>query len=672
MIELRRILYGGDYSPEQWPEEHWRRDLDLFEEAGVNTLTLPVFAWARLQPREDLFDFAWLDRFLDLAGEKGFGICLATPTASQPAWMSRNYPDVLAVDRHGMRRSHGTRRNFCPNSETYRRFAETIAGKMAGRYGRHPAVLLWHVSNEYRPSCYCDQCAKAFRRWLQEKYHSLEELNAALSLDFWGNTVYDWDEIIVPSDLNDGFYACQAVSLEYRRFMTAAAIACYRREREAIRGQPGAVPISTNFTGLIEPVDFFAWAEHLDVIGWDNYPMPGDHRSNVAMKHDIMRGLKRGEPFLLMEQSPSVQNWLPYNKLRPPGALRLLSYQALAHGADSVLMFQLKASLGGIETNHGAFVSHAGHGDTRIFRECAELGRELAALKDKIVGSTMKAEVAMIVDWESCWAVELSSGPNKDLRYFDLVARFYRAFNEENIPVDIVPATGPFTDYRVVVAPLLYLLSSEEALCIETYVADGGVLVTTFLTGVADRTDTVVPGGCPAALRNVVGLWVEEIDAYEPHETNTMFVESAFAGLDGEYRCGTVCEILRLESAIPLASYGERFYSRNPCLAANRCGSGTAYYVATLPEDTFLRRFAAAVCREHDAAVPFSAPEDVEVTRRYKHGKSYTFVLNYNEDDVELDVPPGRVLIGNALCGSRIGLAPLDVAVIESAVPTNR
>ena len=520
LTKLPYLLYGGDYNPDQWPEEIWKEDIRLFHEAGVNLVTLPVFSWAKLQPAEGVFEFGWLDRVMDLLAENGIYVCLATSTAAQPAWMSKKYPQMLPVDVDGRRRTHGKRVNFCPNSPDYRRLAAGLARRLAERYKNHPALLIWHIANEYGTYCYCETCAAEFREWVRKRYQTIEKVNRCWNLSFWGHTIYSWDEIAVPSELNDDNKWYQEIALDYTRFMTESSLECFLAEAREIKKITPEIPITTNISGYIKKLDQFRFAEFLDIVGWDNYPSPTDDNSTVALKHDLMRGLKNGKPYLLVEQSPNQQNWQPYNRLKRPGEVRMLSWQAVAHGADSVMFFQMRQSRGGVEKFHGALISHEGSDNTRVFRECAALGKELWSTGNAIPGSRCKAEVAIVFDWSNWWAVELSTGPSKDLNYFEQINKYYKTFYSRNIPVDIVRPEADFSGYKLVVMPLLYLLKDGCEKNIENFVRAGGTAVASFFSGIVDENDNVVLGGYPGKLRELFGIWVEESDALLPGECN--------------------------------------------------------------------------------------------------------------------------------------------------------
>ncbi|MER2003117.1 MAG: beta-galactosidase, partial [Enterococcus casseliflavus] len=389
-----RILFGGDYNPNQWPKEIWEEDIRIFKKASINSATVNVFSWAKIQPSENCYDFEELDQIIEKLSTEGFDIVLATSTAALPAWMFKKYPEVARTDYDGRHHKFGQRHNACPNSLVYQKYAERLATKLAERYGENPQVTCWHINNEYGGECYCDNCEKAFRVWLKDKYHTIEALNKAWNMEFWGHTVYEWDEIVLPNALSEGIgydkTAFAGISIDYRRFNSDSLLKNYMMERDAIRKIDPTTPITTNLMGTFKGLDYFKWAKEMDLVSWDNYPSYNTPWSLVAMTHDLMRGLKQ-QPFMLMEQTPSQQNWQPYNSLKKPGQMRAQSYQTIAHGADTIQYFQLRRSIGACEKFHGAVIEHVGHEDTRVFRETAALGAELAQLSD-IIGTQTQAQ----------------------------------------------------------------------------------------------------------------------------------------------------------------------------------------------------------------------------------------------------------------------------------------
>jgi beta-galactosidase len=639
------ILYGGDYNPDQWPQEIIEKDMHLLKSANINIVTLPVFSWALLQPDEYTYNFEWLDNILNLLKENNIYVCLATSTAAQPAWMSRKYPEMLPVDFHGSKRKHGGRVKFCPNSTKYRELSVKLARKLAERYKDYSNLALWHIGNEYDNYCYCDHCQEEFRKWLKSRYKTIDNLNNAWNMNFWGHTVYSWDEIVVPSALNEMWdgpgKTCttfQGMALDYNRFMSDSILGCYIGEYNAIKEITPDIKITTNFMGTFKPLDYFKWADYIDIISWDNYPSYGDSPSNVAMSHDLMRGLKSGEPFMLIEQSPSQANWQPYNSVKRPGEMKLQSYQALAHGADSVMFFQMRQSIGACEKYHAAVISHAGSENTRTFKECAELGTELTALGDSIIDSKYNSKVGIIFDWDNWWAVEFSSGPSIELKYLPQIQKYYAGFHNKNIPVDFVKPTDDFSKYDIIIAPVLYMLKDTVADNIKKFVSNGGTFLTTFFSGYVDENDRVKIGGYPSELRDLLGLWVEELDALPPEINNSIQMNSTLEGFSSEYNCNMLFDIINLEGADVLGTYGSDFYKGRPVLTCNKFGNGEAYYIASNPETKFVDDLVNYFDTKHSLSLDFENQPGIEITKRSKDDKNIFFILNHNNEEKILNL----------------------------------
>lgn len=658
------VLYGGDYNPEQWPKEIWKEDLRLFDLAGINSATVNVFSWAELQPSEEEYNFAELDEIIDMLSKANIQIVLATSTGAMPAWLVRKYPEVARVDYEGRRHKFGGRHNACPNSPVFQHYAHELAHQLAERYGSNPHVVCWHVSNEYGGACYCENCEKAFRVWLRKRYGTLDALNAAWNTSFWGHTFYDWDDIVAPNALGDGIPSdktCFAgMSIDYRRFMSDSLLGNFTMERDAIRECDPSTPITTNLMGTYKGLDYFRWAKEMDIVSWDNYPSFDTPWSMTAMNHDLMRSLK-GKPFMLMEQTPSQQNWQPYNSLKRPGQMRAQSVQTLAHGADTIQFFQLRRSKGGCEKFHGAVIEHAGTENARVFREVAAFGKELKNLTG-MLGSDYPAKVGMIFDWDNYWALEYTSGPSVDLKYVDQLHRYYRYFYERNIPVDMVPTDGDFSRYQIIVAPVLYMCKKGMKEALEAFVANGGVLVTSFMSGIVDESDNVHLGGYPGPLRKLAGIWAEEIDALAPSQTNRV----RFA--DGsEFTCNLLCDILHLEGAEALAVYGDDFYQGTPAVTCNQFGQGRVYYAATqlAPEglDKLLDE-AARAAKVSPVAAPLSG---LEIVRRQGDGHTFTFVMNLTKEAHVLpDEFAGRAdLLTGKTAEKGLVMQPFDVLILE-------
>lgn len=661
-----KIAFGGDYNPEQWDEETWKEDMRLFRLANVDTVTLNVFSWAALQPDEDVYCFDKLDKIMEMVRDNGLKVVMATSTGAHPAWMAKKYPEILRTEFNGMKRKFGGRHNSCPNSPIYRKFSVKLAEKLAQRYKDYDNIIAWHISNEYGGECYCENCEKAFRVWLKEKYQSIDELNRAWNTAFWGHTFYDWDEVVLPNLLSEHFEyertMFQGISLDYRRFNSDSILACYQLEYEAVKAQTPDIPVTTNLMGFYKPLDYQKWAKYMDVVSWDNYPSNDDTPAHIAINHELMRGIGQGKPFLLMEQTPSVTNWLPYNALKRPGVMRLWSYQAVAHGADSVMFFQMRRSVGACEKYHGALIDHAGHENTRVFREMAELGRELVRLEDETLGTRMDSEVAIMFDWGNWWAIEYSAGPSCLLKYRDEIQNYYTALFEQNVSTDIIGCEDDLAQYKVVIAPILYMVKPGMDEKIRHFVENGGTFITTFFSGYVDEHDLVTIGGYPGKLRDVLGIWVEESDAL-PDGTNNHFVWEG-----KQYEASLLCDLLHEEGAQVLSSYEEDFYRGMPALTKNSYGKGSAYYVATRSNSEFYHDFLDKVLDESGVTKKLELPQGVEGTVRRNDRNRYVFLLNHTKEEkaIIVEKPCVDLISGEQYqAGDELKLPSVGVAILK-------
>lgn len=668
MKKAQKIYYGGDYNPDQWDAKTIDEDMRLFNKAGINLLTLPVFSWAKLEPDEGVYNFDWLDEIIDKIWEHGIHVCLATPTTAQPAWLSTRYPEVLPVDIAGRKRTHGMRVFFCVNSLKYRERAAAIAEEMAKRYAHHPALAMWHVSNEYGTYCYCPNCQAKFRLWLRRRYKTVEGLNEKWHTTFWGRIVTSFEEVTLPTETNDDYRFNPAIQLDYMRFVTDSTAECFLNEYQVLKKYNPEIPIQTNMSGYIKKLDQFTMTKNLDIVGWDNYPWPDDPPYFVAMKHDIMRGLKGGQSYVLTEQSPNQQNWQPYNLLKRPGEVRRLSYQAMAHGADTCLFFQMRQSIAGQEKFHGAIISHSGREDTRVFRESAALGAELERIGDAFLEGRTPAKAAILFDWNNWWALELSSGPSKDMDYLKTVSLYYETLFRQNIAVDFLPYDAELTDYRLVIAPMLYMTKEGVAERLERFVREGGTLVTTVMSGLVDENDRCVFGPYPGKLKDMLGIWVEETDALRPYEKNSMKTEEVAGMSKEEYDCGFLCDIIHPEGgAQVLARYGADFYAGVPCVTVNDFGEGKAYYIGTQPEQAFLEEFVKKICAASGLKPLYEAKEGVEMTLRVSEKAEVVFVINHNKEEAWIDFGQEELtnlLNGESLTG-KIKISAGDVIVAK-------
>jgi beta-galactosidase len=660
LLDRLGIAYGGDYNPEQWPEEVGDEDLRLMKEAGVSLVSVGIFSWASVEPRPGEYDFGWLDQVMDRLAAGGVAVCLATMTASPPPWLTTRHPEMLTVRADGRVIWPGGRQHYCPSSPVYREHAIRLAEQVATRYAGHPALAIWHVGNEYGNviPCHCDVSAAAFRRWLADRYGSVEGLNDAWSTRFWAQGYGSFEEVLPPR--SPAPFANPAQDLDYARFTSDELLACYLAEKQVLDRITPDVPMTTNFPPSLRPVDLWAWAPHVDVIGYDAYPDPADAgaAAKVAFSYDVMRSLRAGQPWLLMEQAPGAVNWRPRNAAKPPGTMRLWSWQAVAHGADAVMFFQWRQSRGGSEKFHSAMVPHGGP-SSRIFGEVRELGRELAAGRALAGARAPRADVAMVVDWPSWWALEGQAHPSSDLRFLDAAWACHRPLYDAGVACDVVRTDADLSAYRLVVVPNLYLTSSETGRRFERYVEEGGTLVMSFFSGIVDACDRVHLGGYPAPFRRMLGLYVEE---FQPLAEDVSVELSHGVG-------SLWSEEVRLEGAEAVERFTTGDLAGEPAVTRHRFGQGSAWYLATRPDPATMRRLLDRV-REEAGVGPVlpGLPDGVQArVRQTEDGPCYV-VLNHGTAaaDIPLPAPMRDELTGTGPVTS-VRLDTHGVAVLRPA-----
>lgn len=633
---IRVMLHGADYNPDQWIKtpEIWDEDIRLMKLAGCNVMSVGIFAWTSLEPEDGRYEFTWLDTILDKLASNGVYAALATPSGAKPAWMAQKYPEILRVERNRVRNLQGARHNHCLTSPVYRRKVTEMNTLLAERYKNHPALIMWHVSNEYGGECHCPLCQQAFRTWLQNKYKTLDAINDAYWTRFWSHIYTDWSQVESPA--NHGEALVHGLNLDWKRFITDQTGDFFENEIAPLKKITPDIPVTANLMGTYTGLNYQKLAQKMDVVSWDSYPMwhnlltTDEMACNIAFLHDLNRSLKQGKPFLLMESTPSLVNWAPINKLKRPGMHVLSSLQAVAHGSDSVQYFQWRKSRGSSEKFHGAVVDHCGHEHTRVFRDVADVGALLGKMTD-IAGTTVSPEVAVLYDWENRWAIDDFVGFNQEKRdYEGECRRHYRYFWKNGIPADIISMDDDLSPYKLVIAPMLYSVRPGVSERVEAFTRGGGVFVSTFLTGIADENDLCFLGGFPGPLRKVLGIWSEELDSLHPQETNDIVTKDGKA-----YTVHTFCDLIHCETAESLAEYRHDFYAGRPALTRNRFGEGSAYYLAARANEDFIDDFYSSITtdlhlqRSLNAALPCG----VSATWRSDGEYDYVFVMNFSEEE---------------------------------------
>ncbi len=630
------MLHGGDYNPDQWQAypEVLDEDMRLMKLANCNAMSVGIFAWAALEPEEGKYDFSFLDKTINDVYEAGGRIVLATPSGARPAWMSKKYPEVLRTNADHSVNTHGQRHNHCYTSPVYRKKVSKINRRLAERYGKHPAVIMWHISNEYGGECHCELCKAAFREWLRAKYGTIENLNHQWWNAFWAHTFTSFDQIDPPSPL--GETCTMGLDVDWRRFVTYQTTDFMKNEIRAIREVCPNIPVTTNFMAFYSCVDYQVLAKELDVISWDNYPewrnadSDADVASHVSMCHDHNRCFLM-RPFMLMESTPSHVNWHQYNKLKRPGVHELSSLQAVAHGSDTVQYFQWRKSRGSSEQFHGAVVDHIGNENTRVFRDVQSLGARLKKLDD-IVGTGTESRVAIVLQHDNDWALKCCQGfQNNNKKYTDTLSRnYYKYLWRKGINVDVISLDHDMSRYSLVIAPMLFAISEEHGKKLADYVEQGGTLLCTYMTGMVNENVLCYLGGFPGAgLRKVFGIWNEDIDTLYPGETQKVMADGK------EYTALDYCEIIHPEGAEVLAEYASDFYSGGAAATVNSYGKGRAYYVAFRDNETYSHDLLAkltaelGICSDFDGELPLG----VTAHSRTDGEKIFIFLQNYTKYD---------------------------------------
>ncbi|MFO8069868.1 MAG: beta-galactosidase [Alkalibacterium sp.] len=676
VTDEKRLLHGGDYNPDQWLAypEILKEDVVLMQKAHTNTFSIGIFAWAALEPEEGIYDFEWLDDVIERIHAIGGRFILATPSGARPTWMSKQHPEVLRVDASRRKHLHGARHNHCFSSLYYREKTQAVNAKLAERYGNHPALLMWHISNEFGGECHCDLCQANFRNWLKEKYaNDLDQLNDSWWGPFWSHTITDWEQVESPSPI--GETAVHGMNLDWRRFVSQQTIDFYKNEIKPLREKTPDIPITTNFmsdnpaftpfTGL----DYHQFAKEVDVVSWDAYPAWHNDKEDTAtlaakvgFLNDHFYAMK-DQPFLLMESTPSGVNWHDVNKAKRPGMHYLSSMQMLAHGSDSVLYFQWRKSRGSSEKFHGAVVDHDRSPENRVFKEVARLGQAMETVSEKVVGYQRKAKVAIIYDVENEWALNDAQGFGlKTKKYGETLQTHYQAFWDKNIAVDVVSKDVDFEQYDLVLAPMLYMMSETTAKRLQAYVAKGGTLVATYMTGLVDEADLTHMGGWLAPLKETFGMEPMETDTYYPTDENSLEFNGKI------YDIRDYATIIECESAGELAAYRYDFYQNTPAVTVNRYHDGRAYYLGARLERSFLTDFYGELIADLALMPPLDITHErgVSVQAREADGLKTIFIMNFTEElqVIEINEEVRDIQTDETLNG-RLALDPYEVRIVE-------
>ena len=665
---LPHMLHGCDYNPDQWLDrpDILEEDIQYMKKAGINCVSLGIFAWAALEPEEGVYTFGWLGEIIENLHQNGIVTFLATPSGARPVWMAKKYPEVLRTGSDLVRGEMGDRHNHCYTSPVYREKVYAVNKKLAETFGSHPAVKLWHLSNEYGGECFCPLCVAAFRRWLETKYQTVNAVNDAWWTRFWSHTYTDWSQIDPP--LTRGEHCTQGLKLDWMRFVTAQTVDFMTWEKKAVRDGGSSLPVTANFMGFYDGLNYSKFAPLLDVVSWDSYPswhsdaeIDAGVAVHTAASHDLMRSILPDKPWLLMESTPSCTNWQPVSKVKRPGMHMLSSMQAVAHGSDSVQYFQWRKSRGSCEKFHGAVVSHDRRSDTRVFGDVAGLGKRLASL-DALIGSVPRPQAAVIYDRENDWAIKGSAGPrNAGMGYQETVVRHYQALWQMGIGCDLPDMEADLSRYAFIAAPMLYMQRAGIAEKLRRFVENGGVLVGTCFSGLVDENDLCFLSDAPNGLVDVFGVRAEEFSGLYDNEFNhTIWSDRCYA-------MSSIIELVRPEGASVLAAFENDFYRGEPSLTVNHYGKGKAYYIAGGAGLPLLSDLYAQLADELNLprALDAELPEGVTAQTRMKGDRTFVVAQNYQQYParIHLHTPIRDLETGEEV--SLLELSPYGVRVLE-------
>jgi beta-galactosidase len=653
-------LLGVSWYPEQWPESRWDTDLDLMQKAGIRVVRVGEYAWSSMEPSEGQYDLDWLQRAVDRAAAHGISVVLATPSDAPPAWLTTKYPDTLRIDENGRRLEHGMRRQFSYSSARYREFCRKIAAQMAGRFARNPDVVGWQIGNEFTDDSYDAEARQAFHDWLRAKYGTLDALNTRWMTRYWSQTYDTWDEIPMLAERSN-----PGLILDYKRFVTSEWTSFQRVQIDAIRPLAGPRQfITTNLGGLGWAIRFnrHEFSRDLDISAWDAYVGQG-HLDPYRMgaTHDLVRGWKHRN-FWVMEMQPGFVDWAPISNSLDRNETRAMAWEAVGHGADTVLFWQWRAALNGQEQYHGVLVGADGR-PAPVYDEISQVGREFAAAASALAGTTPVSEVAILHDYDSRWAIDAHK---QTQRYdqVDVLLGYYKPLRDLAQSIDIVDPRDPLDGYKLVVAPGLNVISADLAAHLLDYVQGGGHLVLGPRSGMKDEFNALSTQGQPGPMALPLGARVLQFYA--------LLDDQPVAGAWGIGSATIWAE--QLEATAPdteiLMRYGigNGWLDRQPAAVTRKLGKGTITYIGALLDPALMQ--AAASWMVAQAGVTrdaFPAPDGVEVCRRVAQDGREVFVLiNHGKGTAEwnLRAPMGDVLTGGMT--QRIRLETHGVSILSS------
>lgn len=677
---------GVCYYPEHWREMRWAQDALRLKAVGVSVVRMAEFAWALLEPRPGQFEFDWLDRAVEVFAKQDFQIVLGTPTAAPPAWLSQAHPDILHVDIQRVRRAHGARRHYCPNSPTFHEFTRAIVSAMASRYGKHAAVSGWQIDNEFGEAdtgrCYCDNCAAAFRTWLESRYGTLAALNDAWGSAFWSETYDDWSQI-EPPRATLGNPPNPSHALDYARFSSDSYARYMRLQTETLRAHINANQFIThNFMGVYPDLDQFALAELLTFAAWDSYPTGIAERwqdSSTAekelyaydvgnpmltgMEHALTRGVKGGKPYWVMEQQAGHVNWGEYNPSPRPGTIPLWLWHNFASGAETTVIFRERATLLAQEQYHSGLFEHDGS-EALGYRELRDFAPALAVMRE-LQNTRVQNQVALLVSYDDLWAIQ-AQPHRRSFSYWELIYTWYAALQRAGVPCDVISADAPLDSYKLVIAATLHLGEPARVPALEEYVSKGGHLVMGIRSGFKTPTNLVTEEPLPGVWRALVGARVTSWQSLPPGVIKPVALR--WRGWQ-RVEAGMWVETLETEQAGTLASYAGQELDGLTAMTVNQLGAGRVMYVGWQPDAAQADTLIGSLLPEAGVEPIGILTPGVIAGRRIDGERNFVLLLNFTDEPkrVWLNQSPVRDLLGTDAPSKEITVPPRGVRALETS-----
>ena len=639
---MKKYQFGVDYYPEHWPKERWPIDAKMMKDMGIQIVRMAEFSWQRFEPREGEFHFEDLDEAIDILAREGIDVILGTPTAAPPKWIIDRNPEIQPTDWRGHQRFFGSRHHDCQSNPAYRAHIRRFVTAFAAHYADNPAVVGWQVDNELGNShgdlCYCDSCRDRFQGWLKEKYGTIGELNRAWGVDFWSQGYDDFTSIPAPripaaGGLNPSH------ELDWRRFTSDLICDFHQLQADILRAAAPEKWITHNLMGFCNKPSYYDLGKQLEFVSQDQYPGGHFHpRHDVyhadtnAAELDFIRAVKQ-QSFWVMEQQSGITGWEILGRAPKPGQIPLWAMQSVAHGADTIVFFRWRSCAMGTEQYWHGILPHNGI-PGRYHAEISALMKTYSPLLKEISGAVPKAEIAILRSYDQERAIGIQPH-HPDHNYMQHLMTYYSALHRQNIPADFVGDDHDWSKYKVLIAPLQFLMTQAHLDKLRAFVENGGRLVVTWRSGIKDDSNLCHTDGLvPVHFNALTGVNLLEYDCLRDCEGTVRW--------DGvEYPCTLWCDVLQPTTAEPVAEYAHEFYAGTPAITRNRYGKGLTWYVGTTLSAGLAEKFTAEICREAEITPLMATPHGVEAVRRTKDGKTWLFLLNHNETEQAAEVPAG-------------------------------